>query len=143
MEGLGERLNQLRRKNELTRIELAKQLNTNSQVIKEWENGVYRPTIEKLKEISNIYDVSLEKLIPNRKLKSRKSNPILKDAEGGWGVLYLKNVKSQPFFPESVIKNVRIIEIKLGIMKVQLYNKEQSQHLIAVDDILGFLEEMN
>lgn len=144
MEGLGERLSYLRKKHDLSEKELAEKLKVNDQsTVKDWERGYCRPTIKRLREISKIYRIDLERIIPNRKLKTNKLNSILKDAEGGHGILYLKNVKSQPFFPESIIKNVRILEIKSGIMKIQVGNETLTHHIIAVDDILGFLEEMN
>lgn len=143
MEGLGERLSHLRQKNDLSKREIVQKLNITDEILENWENGNNRPTIKELREISNIYSINIKKIIPNRKLRANKLNAILKNAEGGHGILYLKNVQSQPFFPESIIKNVRIIEIKSGIMKIQVQAEKLTHHIVAVDDILGFREEMN
>lgn len=143
MEGLGERLNRLRNKQGISLNELAQKIETSNQEIKAWENGEDRPSVNKLREISQLYEVDLEKILPNRKLRTKKEDKILMDAEGGRGVLYLKNVKSQPFFPRAIIKNVGILEIKAGIMKVQVNDEKLTHHMILVSDVLGFLEEMN
>lgn len=144
MERLGQRLCQLREKHQLTHEELANQLSVNGREIELWELGQKRPSINNLKELSSIYAIDLEQLLPNRLLVNIQMSAILKEAEGGIGTLYFKNVSTQPFFPEPIIKNVRIIEIKAGAMKIQVYQNDQlTRHLLSVDDVLGFLEEVN
>ncbi len=144
MEGLSERLYHLRKKNDWSYDELADQIKVTNREIILWEEGTQRPTIAKMEELSNLYELTLEELLPNRILSNRKMSSIVKDTEGGRGTLYLENVRSQPFYPDPIIKNVRIIEVKNGTMKIQVYEGNQrSSYLLSIENILGFLEEVN
>lgn len=143
MEALGDRLSHLRKKQGLSREDIAHKLHSTEEDVQYWENGKKRPSVHHLKAMAQIYDVNIKQLLPKRKLKTRKMNQILIAAEGGHGTLYLKNTKSQPFFPKAIIKNVRILEIKSGLMKVQVEDEKLTRHMILLSDIIGFLEEMN
>lgn len=144
MEGLGERLNYLREKNNWSKEKLANKINVNDREITLWEKGIERPTIRQMEELSNFYEVSLEQLLPNRILTNQKLSPVLKDTEGGRGTLYLENVSTQPFYPQAMVKNVRIIEVKKGTMKIHVHEgNRRTSHLLSVDNVLGFLEEVD
>lgn len=144
MKGLGDRLYHLRKKHQLTTTELAAQVKVSLQELKQWEQGQKRPPIHKLSELSEIYEVDLEQLVPNRILVNKQLSTILKDIEGGRGTLYFKKTTSQPFYPQCIVKNVRVIEVKAGAMKIQIHqNNRLTRHILAVDDVLGFLEEVN
>ena len=144
MEGLGERLHHLREKNNWSYDELANQIKVTNREIILWEEGTQRPTIDKMKELSNLYELTLEELLPNRILINQKMSSIVKDTEGGRGTLYLEDVTTQPFYPDPIIKNVRILEVKRGTMKIQVHEGNQRRsYLLSVDDVLGFLEEVN
>lgn len=143
MEALGDRLSHLRKKQGLSHEEIAQRINTSVVQIQSWENGEKRPSVHYLKEMAQIYEVNVQQLLPKRKLKTESMDDILIAAEGGQGTLYLRNTKSQPFFPKVIIKNVRILEIKAGLMKVQVANDHLTRHMILLNDIIGFLEEMD
>lgn len=60
---IGKLLKDYREKNNLTQENVAKYLNISRQAISAWENNLSRPDLETLLLLSNIYKVSLNKLI--------------------------------------------------------------------------------
>lgn len=61
---LNERLCQLRKQKGLTQADVAERLAISRQAVSRWEIGAAVPTLEKLKELSELYDVSLNYLMP-------------------------------------------------------------------------------
>ncbi|EOS80026.1 hypothetical protein C817_02135 [Dorea sp. 5-2] len=60
---IGKLLKDYREKNNLTQENVANYLNISRQAISAWENNLSRPDLETLLLLSNIYKVSLNKLI--------------------------------------------------------------------------------
>ncbi len=56
-------LKELREKNAMTQEQLGKQLNMSKNVISHYENGVNSPNIDTLKNIADIFDVSIDYLV--------------------------------------------------------------------------------
>lgn len=57
---LPEKLLFLRKQNGFTQMELAEKLNVSRQAISRWEVGTAAPSTDNLKELSNLYDVSVD-----------------------------------------------------------------------------------
>ena len=60
------RLYQLRKQKGLSQEELANRLNVSRQTVSKWEVGDSTPDMEKLIAISDLFDVSLDKLVMGR-----------------------------------------------------------------------------
>lgn len=60
---LPEKLLFLRKQNGLTQMDLAEKLNVSRQAISRWEVGTAAPSTDNLKELSNLYDVSVDYLL--------------------------------------------------------------------------------
>lgn len=60
---LSEKLIFLRKQNGFTQVELAEKLNVSRQAISRWEVGTAAPSTDNLKELSNLYDVSVDYLL--------------------------------------------------------------------------------
>lgn len=58
-----ERLKELRKINNLSQLELGKLLNMSKMAISHWEKGNSEPSIEQLKSMATIFDVSVDYLI--------------------------------------------------------------------------------
>lgn len=58
-----ERLVSLRKKNNLTQDELAEALGMSRQAVSRWEMGTSRPSMDKLQQLSELYDISADYLI--------------------------------------------------------------------------------
>lgn len=58
MDGLGERIRDLRQEKNLTQPQLAKELGVSNAVISYWENDINEPKATYIKRIAEFFDVS-------------------------------------------------------------------------------------
>lgn len=76
-ENIGKYLKKLRVKHNYTQEELAEKLHITRQAISSWENGRFIPDIEKIYDLANLYDLTIEEIYAGGNLKSpHKSNEI-------------------------------------------------------------------
>lgn len=84
---IGNKLRELRKKNNLTQVEIAKKLRVTQPLIQRWESGNKIPNLETLKKFSTIFNVSLDTLafdgkdLTNLKEKDKTFISKLKDFE--------------------------------------------------------------
>jgi transcriptional regulator with XRE-family HTH domain len=64
---LGEKINLLRKERSLTQIDLAKKLGIKQPSLNAWEKNKKNPTIPMLKKLSEIFDVSVDALLFEKK----------------------------------------------------------------------------
>ncbi|HCM84660.1 MULTISPECIES: helix-turn-helix domain-containing protein [Enterococcus] len=69
-----EKLKQLRQNREWTQEELADKLFISRTAVSKWESGRGFPSIESLKAISKVFDISIDELLSNRELISIAEN---------------------------------------------------------------------
>ena len=62
-----EKLKKLRKENNLTQEELAEKINVSRQAITKWESGEGIPDIENLKQISILFDITIDDLVKEEK----------------------------------------------------------------------------
>lgn len=74
-----EKLITLRKSRELTQEQLAEQLNVSRQSISKWESGQVIPEVEKIVELSKVFDVTVDYLL--NCLKQVKSQSGFKEEE--------------------------------------------------------------
>ena len=60
---ISERIKELREKQNLTQSSLAKKLNITRSAVNAWEMGVSIPNVEKLVELSSLFNVSVDYLL--------------------------------------------------------------------------------
>lgn len=60
---LSERLEDLRKQHDLTQDQLAEKLTVTRQAISRWERGLAYPTVDNLKALAQLYQVSLDALL--------------------------------------------------------------------------------
>ena len=68
----GNKIYELRKKKHLTQEDLAILLDISDKAVSKWENGTSKPTIENLKKLSDIFDVSLDDLIEDDDKKNKQ-----------------------------------------------------------------------
>ena len=68
----GNKIYELRKKKNLTQEDLAILLDISDKAVSKWENGTSKPTIENLKKLSDIFDISLDDLIEDEDKKSKQ-----------------------------------------------------------------------
>lgn len=66
---IGKFLKELRKQNNMTQEQLGEKIGVTNKTISKWENGNYMPPIEKLKALSDIYQVSINEILSGEKLK--------------------------------------------------------------------------
>ena len=71
------RISELRKQKNLNQTGLAMLLNVSQKMISAYENGINQPSIEALKKMSEIFNVSVDYLVENTdiKAKPRQSEP--------------------------------------------------------------------
>ena len=62
-----EKLKMIRKNNNLTQEELAEKLNVSRQAITKWESGDGTPDIENLKQISILFNTTIDELVKEEK----------------------------------------------------------------------------
>ena len=68
--GIGQRVVELRKKNELTQVELAKKLNTNRSSLNMWERGERELKAGDLRIIADFFNVTVDSLIYDREAQN-------------------------------------------------------------------------
>lgn len=63
MESIGQKISYLRKKQNMTQMELADRLNISFQAVSNWERGDSMPDISKLPELAKILEVSIDELL--------------------------------------------------------------------------------
>ena len=69
-----DKLQKIRKENNLTQEALADKLDVSRQAVSKWESGTAYPDTEKLIQISQIFNVSLDELINDNKEVNKDSN---------------------------------------------------------------------
>ncbi|MDO9629409.1 MAG: helix-turn-helix domain-containing protein [Acholeplasmataceae bacterium] len=67
MRVIGRKISELRRKKNMTQLELADLLGISYQAVSNWERGDSMPDISKLSELSKIFEITIDELLGNTK----------------------------------------------------------------------------
>ena len=104
----GEKIQNLRQKKGWSQERLGQELNLSRQSISKWESGTATPTVDNLKELAKIFDVSVDSLLGN------EINILEKDKKED------KFIKILPFVLTGIIT---VILIGLIISQINIYKK--------------------
>jgi transcriptional regulator with XRE-family HTH domain len=72
---LGQKIHDLRVKNNLTQRELSEKLNVTPQAVSRWEQGLVEPSLQTIKQMSEIFNVSADVLIDNNNFVNSDNLP--------------------------------------------------------------------
>jgi len=98
-----EKLIELRKKEGLSQEELGYKLNVTRQTVSKWELGQTTPEMDKLLEISKIFNISVDQLINDSDVESTSNvNPIIEDKQ----------------INEEGTKNNKVVFILIGILVI-------------------------
>lgn len=67
MSNIGLKISKMRKNAGITQMELADKLNISFQAVSSWERGQTMPDISKLHELSNIFNVSIDEILENKR----------------------------------------------------------------------------
>lgn len=143
---LKEKLLQLRKKQGLSQQEVADKLHLTRQTISNWECGQGAPSIDKAKELSMLYHVSLDDLVGNEvevvTVSQQKNLFILSSLIGKTCIL---DCSDMSFMLDCSIAKVKIIDVNEEWLKVEysrrkdnLIGKETVIKLIDINLVRGF-----
>lgn len=110
-----EKLSELRKKEGLSQEELGYKLNVTRQTVSKWELGLTTPEMDKLVEMSKIFNISIDELINESKI-THNQNPIIENQPIGE-----KNIKEKKI--NIIIVGFIIIVIVLIFASFSIYNK--------------------
>lgn len=65
---IGKFLKELRNQNHMTQEQLGEKIGVTNKTISKWENGHYMPPIDKLKALSDLYQVSINEILSGENL---------------------------------------------------------------------------
>jgi len=78
---LDEKLIHLRKEKGMTQLELSEAVEVSRQAVSKWESGSALPSTEKLRSLSELYGVSVDYLLNDRKQEVEKIAPLPQEAE--------------------------------------------------------------
>lgn len=113
-----EKLIELRRKEGLSQEQLGYKVNVSRQTVSKWELGETTPELEKLLEISKVFDISIDDLVGNS-----KNNHV-------YDYLYYRRFRLHyEFQSKTTIKGVPLVHINVG------YGLRKAKGIIAIGNI--------
>lgn len=144
---IGNNLIKLRKKQGLSQQEVADLLKVSRQTISNWELNQGAPTIDKAKDLAQLYTVSLDDLVGHNveviSSKEKRESLILKSLIGKIckidckeTSLYLDSPKKEQFVVLDV--NDQWMKVKYERRIGMTLKKEEVIKLIDIDDINGF-----
>jgi len=83
----GEKLKKLRNDNQLTQDELAEKIYVTRTAISKWETDKGYPSIDSLKQLSNLFEVSIDELISNSDIENKRLLDKAKSRKFNWCAL--------------------------------------------------------
>ena len=73
---LGEKLIKLRKDKNLSQEEVAEKLGVTRQTISKWETNESTPDLNKIVPICNLYDITTEELLTDKKIVKKENNKV-------------------------------------------------------------------
>ena len=152
-----EKLMSLRRKAGLSQEELGEKLNVTRQTISKWELGQTTPEMEKLKEMSNLFQISVDELLSDKEITASEE-PIKmnepKKSKKGWivAIIILAVILLLVFYlvPMFLTKNILNYTMKEGtptiretLEKVENIMKDASEKLEVTNNMLEGSNNIN
>lgn len=99
------RIGELRRNANMKQIELCKLLGISQATLSSWENGKYEPDINQLRELSRIFDTSIDYIVGNS--PAGRPIPVLGTIPAGVPIEAVEDVLDYEELPESMFSGGR------------------------------------
>lgn len=99
------RIGDLRRNANMKQIELCKLLGISQATLSSWENGKYEPDINQLRELSKIFDTSIDYIVGNS--PAGRPVPVLGTIPAGVPLEAIENILDYEELPESMFSGGR------------------------------------
>ena len=129
MKNIGFKISELRKKNNMTQMELADKMNISFQAVSNWERGNSMPDISKLPELAKIFGVSVDEIIGTK-------SPLLDSIVNGRMEKYI----ADNGLTKDEIKEIAPI-IKPSQAKHIFENIKDAVDIKGIEDLLPFLDQ--
>lgn len=133
---LGEKLINLRKKEGLSQEEVAEKLNVSRQTISKWENNQTTDSLNKIKEISKLFNVSYDYLINEKSVETNITNIEAIVEEIDWTKAWSKKYPILKKYPEK--KGIKNYDKEIE----NLYNKFKSEYQTDDTDTVLILKDL-
>lgn len=127
---LAEKLVSLRKQKGLTQMDLAEQLNVSRQAISRWEVGVAVSSIDNLRILSDIYEISVDYLLDDDATNIDKSTDILVSGNGeqSSGIKTLNHWK--------IISVIALVFVLLAVIfSVAIVPNQESKNITPIENM--------
>lgn len=136
--GLGERIQDARKRKSITQEQLADQLDVTRQSVSRWESNVVYPDMDNLVKLSNILEVSLDYLLKNEEnsTSTKKVSGLLKALIGKEVKIEFNTEMDYDFFRSK--KKIIVLEISKDWIKLKSIDgktNESQMKLIPIESI--------
>ena len=82
MSDFGERIYELRNKNNMSQGDLADRLEVSRQTVSKWENSMCKPEADKLIQLSEIFNISIDYILKGEQIQVDPVYVYVKDTDG-------------------------------------------------------------
>ena len=127
---LAEKLVALRKQKGLTQMDLAEQLNVSRQAISRWEVGAAVPSIDNLRILSDIYEISVDYLLDDDASNIDKSTDVL-DSEN---VEQSSRIKTLNYW--KIISVIALLSMLLAVIfSVAIVPNQESKNITPIENM--------
>ena len=135
-----EKLIELRKKEGLSQEELGYKLNVTRQTVSKWELGQTTPEMDKLVEMSRIFNISVDELI-NESETQTDSNPIIEDQPIVNESKKEKNVKTIIVVALIIVIVFIVFNLLAGISVFNMFNKTTDAQKNIFDKVFSIFDK--
>lgn len=115
---IGEKITELRKKNDLTQDKLAEKVNVTRQTISNWESNITSPDINQALKLSKIFNISISDLLDEKlEIQCKKNNSILQNLIGKECYLDIE----EDDYRIGVSTICKVIDVNHNFLKFQFY----------------------
>lgn len=93
---LREKLYRLRKKRGITQADVAERLNVSRQSVSNWESGSTTPSVQRLEDLSLLYEVPLESLLDESEMEGPEQSPAEEESTSNEGDEITDSVPERP-----------------------------------------------
>lgn len=125
---IGKFLKELRKEHNMTQEQLGDKIGVTNKTISRWETGNYMPPVENLKQLSDIYQVSINEILAGERIVSERYTEVAD--ENVSNVLAEIEIKNKKF--ENRLILIMIINMLLAIFIMNLLPNEPKSIVIVI-----------
>lgn len=138
---IGEYIQNLRKKNNMTQSEFAKKLNVTAQAVSKWENGRGIPDIEFIRKISLEFNVDINEMLNGKNIITVKSKKNFLFLSGGVILFVLMLVCFLCYKIDYKMLDIISSNKVFSVKGIAVYSSDKNSIYISSIDYLGCVEK--